>query len=46
MAPAMVTDAKVLIVGGGYIGLEAAAVAVAAKMGLSVTLFEMVDRIL
>ncbi len=40
----MVTDAKVLIVGGGYIGLGAAAVA--AKMGLSVTLIEMADRIL
>lgn len=44
MAPAMVPGAKVLIVGGGYIGLEAAAVA--AKMGLEVTLVEMADRIL
>ncbi len=35
---------KVLIVGGGYIGLEAAAVA--AKRGLKVTLVEMADRIL
>jgi len=35
---------KVLIVGGGYIGLEAAAVA--AKLGLKVTLIEMADRIL
>ncbi|MEE9428805.1 MAG: FAD-dependent oxidoreductase, partial [Paracoccaceae bacterium] len=35
---------KVLIVGGGYIGLEAAAVA--ARKGLNVTLVEMADRIL
>ncbi len=35
---------RVLIVGGGYIGLEAAAVA--AKKGLNVTLVEMADRIL
>lgn len=35
---------RVLIVGGGYIGLEAAAVA--AKKGLRVTLVEMADRIL
>lgn len=35
---------SVLIVGGGYIGLEAAAVA--AKKGLKVTLVEMADRIL
>ncbi|PIE15051.1 MAG: pyridine nucleotide-disulfide oxidoreductase [Rhodobacterales bacterium] len=35
---------NVLIVGGGYIGLEAAAVA--AKQGLNVTLVEMADRIL
>jgi 3-phenylpropionate/trans-cinnamate dioxygenase ferredoxin reductase subunit len=33
-----------LIVGGGYIGLEAAAVA--SKLGLKVTLLEMADRIL
>ena len=38
------TGARVLIVGGGYIGLEAAAVA--AKKGLKVTLVEMADRIL
>ena len=44
MAPAVVPGAKVLIVGGGYIGLEAAAVA--AKKGVSVTLVEMADRIL
>ncbi|MGB5560452.1 MAG: FAD/NAD(P)-binding oxidoreductase, partial [Paracoccaceae bacterium] len=35
---------RVLIVGGGYIGLEAAAVA--AKKGLVVTLVEMAERIL
>ena len=35
---------KVLIIGGGYIGLEAAAVA--AKLGLKPTLVEMADRIL
>ncbi|KJZ19118.1 NAD(P)/FAD-dependent oxidoreductase [Loktanella sp. S4079] len=44
MAPAMVADKHVLIIGGGYIGLEAAAVA--AKRGLKVTLIEMADRIL
>ncbi|SNS95092.1 NAD(P)/FAD-dependent oxidoreductase [Tropicimonas sediminicola] len=36
--------ARALIVGGGYIGLEAAAVA--SKLGLDVTLVEMADRIL
>jgi 3-phenylpropionate/trans-cinnamate dioxygenase ferredoxin reductase subunit len=35
---------RILIVGGGYIGLEAAAVA--ANLGLDVTLVEMADRIL
>ena len=35
---------RLLVVGGGYIGLEAAAVA--AKLGLRVTLIEMADRIL
>ena len=44
MAPEFREGAKVLIVGGGYIGLEAAAVC--AKRGLSVTLVEMADRIL
>ena len=44
MAPAIVPGARVLIVGGGYIGLEAAAVA--AEKGLHVTLVEMADRIL
>ena len=44
MAPRFAKGARVLIVGGGYIGLEAAAVA--AKLGLDVTLVEMADRIL
>ncbi|MFV0244149.1 MAG: NAD(P)/FAD-dependent oxidoreductase [Qingshengfaniella sp.] len=44
MAPEMQAGRHVLIVGGGYIGLEAAAVA--AKMGLNVTLVELSDRIL
>ena len=44
MAEEFVKDRKVLIVGGGYIGLEAAAVA--SKRGLSVTVVEMADRIL
>lgn len=44
MAAEVVPGARVLIVGGGYIGLEAAAVA--ALRGLKVTLIEMADRIL
>ena len=44
MAPDCVPGKRALIIGGGYIGLEAAAVA--AKIGLSVTLVEMADRIL
>ncbi|NHX28123.1 FAD-dependent oxidoreductase, partial [Escherichia coli] len=44
MAPRFTAGARVLIVGGGYIGLEAAAVA--ANLGLKVTLVEMADRIL
>jgi 3-phenylpropionate/trans-cinnamate dioxygenase ferredoxin reductase subunit len=44
MAPAFVAGKKVLVIGGGYIGLEAAAVA--SKLGLHVTLVEMGDRIL
>ncbi|QIE46656.1 FAD-dependent oxidoreductase [Pseudohalocynthiibacter aestuariivivens] len=44
MAPRCVSGKHVLIVGGGYIGLEAAAVA--ASKGLKVTLVEMADRIL
>ena len=44
MGPRFTKGAKVLIVGGGYIGLEAAAVA--SKLGLKVTLVEAADRIL
>ncbi|MCT4558342.1 MAG: NAD(P)/FAD-dependent oxidoreductase [Pelagimonas sp.] len=44
MAPSFRAGARVLIIGGGYIGLEAAAVS--AKLGLKVTLVEMADRIL
>ena len=44
MQPAFESGGHVLIIGGGYIGLEAAAVA--AAKGLKVTLLEMADRIL
>lgn len=44
MAPGFRKGARALIVGGGYIGLEAAAVA--AKLGLQVTLIEAAPRIL
>ncbi|MCP9480697.1 FAD-dependent oxidoreductase [Shimia sp. CNT1-13L.2] len=44
MAPEFTEGKRVLIVGGGYIGLEAAAVA--ALRGLQVTLVEMAERIL
>jgi len=44
MAPHVVEGKRALIVGGGYIGLEAAAVC--AKRGVDVTLVEMGDRIL
>ncbi len=44
MGPRFAKGARVLIVGGGYIGLEAASVA--AKLGLQVTLVEMGARIL
>ncbi len=44
MSPLFRKGARALVVGGGYIGLEAAAVA--AKLGLNVTLVEMADRIL
>lgn len=44
MAPYFVEGKKALIIGGGYIGLEAAAVA--AKRGVQTTLVEMADRIL
>ncbi|MEL6510234.1 MAG: FAD-dependent oxidoreductase [Pseudomonadota bacterium] len=44
MIPAVNNGGHVLIVGGGYIGLEAAAVA--ARKGLQVTVVEMAERIL
>lgn len=44
MAPRFTKGARLLVVGGGYIGLEAAAVA--AKLGLRVTLVEAAERIL
>ncbi len=44
MEPEFKEGARVLIIGGGYIGLEAAAVA--ANKGLKVRLVEMADRIL
>jgi 3-phenylpropionate/trans-cinnamate dioxygenase ferredoxin reductase subunit len=44
MAPDVTEGGRVLIVGGGYIGLEAAAVC--RKKGMEVTLIEMADRIL
>lgn len=44
MEPGMQPGRRALIVGGGYIGLEAAAVA--RKRGMEVTLVEMGDRIL
>jgi 3-phenylpropionate/trans-cinnamate dioxygenase ferredoxin reductase subunit len=44
MRAAFTPSARVVIVGGGYIGLEAAAVA--AKRGLDVTVLEMAPRIL
>ncbi|MCL4154187.1 UNVERIFIED_CONTAM: hypothetical protein GTU68_045759, partial [Idotea baltica] len=44
MSASVTPGARALIVGGGYIGLEAAAVAT--KSGVAVTLVEMADRIL
>ncbi len=44
MAPRFTNGARLVVIGGGYIGLEAAAVA--AKLGLSVTLIEAAPRIL
>ena len=44
MAPEFRAGRRLLVVGGGYIGLEAAAVA--AKLGLAVTLVEAAPRIL
>jgi 3-phenylpropionate/trans-cinnamate dioxygenase ferredoxin reductase subunit len=44
IAPMLVPGKRLLVIGGGYIGLEAAAVA--RSKGLDVTLIEMADRIL
>lgn len=44
MAPSMRPGARLVVIGGGYIGLEAAAVA--RKLGLSVVLVEAAPRIL
>lgn len=44
MAPEFQPGRKLLIIGGGYIGLEAAAAA--RKLGLEVTVLEMAERIL
>lgn len=44
LMPEFMAGRRLLVIGGGYIGLEAAAVA--AKMGLNVVLVEMADRIL
>lgn len=44
LSPEMQPDARAVVIGGGYIGLEAAAVA--AKRGLHVTLIEAAPRIL
>ena len=44
MSPEFEAGRRLLIVGGGYIGLEAAAVA--RQLGLEVTLLEMADRIM
>ena len=44
MRPECIAGRRVVIIGGGYIGLEAAAVA--SKLGLTVTVVEMANRIL
>ncbi|CAG0907866.1 unnamed protein product [Cyprideis torosa] len=44
MSPSFQAGARILVVGGGYIGLEAAAVA--SKLGMQVTLVEAAERIL
>jgi 3-phenylpropionate/trans-cinnamate dioxygenase ferredoxin reductase component len=44
IAPLLVAGKRLLVVGGGYIGLEAAAVA--ASKGLEVTIVELAERIL
>lgn len=44
LRPRMIAGQKLSVVGGGYIGLEVAAVA--RKLGLEVTVFEMAERVL
>jgi 3-phenylpropionate/trans-cinnamate dioxygenase ferredoxin reductase component len=44
LRPAFVKGARLAVVGGGYIGIEVAAVA--AKHGLDVTVFESLDRVM
>lgn len=44
IAPMLLREKRLLVIGGGYIGLEAAAVA--AAKGLQVTVIEMAERIL
>ena len=44
LRPSMKPGSRLAIVGGGYIGLEVAAVA--AKLGLEVTVFEAMDRVM
>ncbi|MEP0944446.1 MAG: FAD-dependent oxidoreductase [Rhizobiaceae bacterium] len=44
MRPVLVRDRKLVVIGGGYIGLEVAAVA--AQMALDVTVVEVAERIL
>ncbi|WP_374653739.1 NAD(P)/FAD-dependent oxidoreductase [Dongia sp.] len=44
IAPELQAGRRLIVIGGGYIGLEAAAVA--AQKGLAVTVIEMADRIL
>jgi len=44
LRPAFTKGARLAVVGGGYIGLEVAAVA--AKHGLDVTIFESLDRVM
>jgi 3-phenylpropionate/trans-cinnamate dioxygenase ferredoxin reductase subunit len=44
MRPALKTGARVVIIGGGYIGLETAATA--RKLGCTVTVLEMADRVM
>lgn len=44
LRPAIVKDARLVVVGGGYIGLEVAAVA--AKHGVQVTVLEALERVM